>query len=103
MVTPSVCYSLFSTAWATPNGPICRERLSCDVAEAGSTFALVPTYTTISRQAIFTGDLPVTYPDSLWTTHPERRRWEAFWTSEGIAEHSLCLLSGQRALAPRSH
>ena len=63
-----------------------RERLSCSVAEAGSTFALVPTYTTISRQAIFAGDLPVTYPDSLWTTQPERRRWDAFWANEGIPD-----------------
>ena len=62
-----------------------RERLSCHAAEPGSTFALVPTYTTVSRQAIFAGDLPVTYPDSLWTTYPERRRWETFWASEGLA------------------
>jgi len=62
-----------------------RERLRLTVAEAGSTFALVPTYTTVSRQAIFAADLPVTYPDSLWTTQPERRRWQAFWAGEGLA------------------
>jgi hypothetical protein len=61
-----------------------RDGLSIDVAEAGSTFALVPTYTTVSRQAIFAADLPVTYPDSLWTTQPERRRWEVFWLSQGL-------------------
>jgi len=61
-----------------------QERLSIDVAEAGSTFSLVPTYTTVSRQAIFAADLPITYPDSLWTTQPERRRWGAFWLSQGL-------------------
>jgi hypothetical protein len=62
-----------------------RAGLSCHAAEPGSTLALVPTYTTVSRQAIFAGDLPVTYPDSLWTTYPERRHWETFWASEGLA------------------
>lgn len=62
-----------------------RERLTLEVVDAGSTFALVPTYTTVSRQAIFAADLPVTYPESLWTTQPERRRWQAFWASEGFA------------------
>lgn len=62
-----------------------RERLALEVVEDGSTFALVPTYTTVSRQAIFAVDLPVTYPGSLWTTQPERRRWQAFWTSQGFS------------------
>ena len=61
-----------------------RERFAFQVHEAGSTFALVPTYTTVSRQAIFAADLPITYPDSLWSTQPERRRWEAFWTGTGL-------------------
>ncbi|MGH9225506.1 MAG: BREX-3 system phosphatase PglZ [Acidimicrobiales bacterium] len=61
-----------------------REQLSLRVLESGSTFALVPTYTTVSRQAIFAADLPVTFPESLWSTQPERRRWEAFWTAEGL-------------------
>lgn len=61
-----------------------RERLNIDVLAAGSTFALVPTYTTISRQAIFAGDLPASSPDTLWTTHPEARRWREHWAAEGF-------------------
>ncbi len=61
-----------------------RDRLSLRVADAGSTFAMVPTYTTVSRQAIFAGDLPISFADSLWTTHLERRRWMAFWADQGI-------------------
>lgn len=60
------------------------ERLSLEVAESGSTFAMVPTYTTVSRQAIFAGDLPQSSPDTLWTTQPEPRRWSALWEAEGI-------------------
>jgi hypothetical protein len=61
-----------------------RERLDFDVLEAGSTFALVPTYTTVSRQAIFAGDLPASSPSTLWTTYPEARRWREHWTAEGF-------------------
>jgi len=61
-----------------------RDQLSLRVVDAGSTFAMVPTYTTVSRQAIFAGDLPVSFPDSLWTTHHEHRRWMAFWADQGI-------------------
>lgn len=71
-----------------------RERLKLDVVSAGSTFALVPTYTTISRQAIFSGDLPASSPNTLWTTHPESRRWREHWAAEGfdvtgVAYHRL--------------
>lgn len=61
-----------------------RERLAPDVVESGSTLGLVPTYTTVSRQAIFAGDLPSSFPDALWTTHPEPRRWRELWTDEGV-------------------
>jgi hypothetical protein len=62
-----------------------RERLDLEVLESGSTFALVPTYTTISRQAIFAGDLPVSSPNTLWTTQPEARRWGEHWAAEGLS------------------
>jgi PglZ domain len=61
-----------------------RDRLPLQVLDDGSTFALVPTYTTVSRQAIFAGDLPVTFPNHLWTTRAEPRRWDAFWTAQGL-------------------
>jgi hypothetical protein len=54
------------------------------VFHPGSTFALIPTYTTVSRQAIFAGDLPLAYPDLMWTTHRETHHWRAFWEGEGI-------------------
>lgn len=62
-----------------------QERLALDVIESRSTLALVPTYTTVSRQAIFAGDLPSSFPDALWTTQPEPRRWREFWVQEGFA------------------
>lgn len=61
-----------------------RVTLELEILEAGSTFALVPTYTTVSRQAIFAGDLPHSSPTTLWTTQPEPARWRELWASEGI-------------------
>jgi hypothetical protein len=61
-----------------------REGLAIEVLEAGSVCALVPTYTTVSRQAIFAGELPLSSPDTLWTTQPEPRRWSELWAAEGI-------------------
>lgn len=61
-----------------------RERLALEVVVSGSTLALVPTYTTVSRQAIFAGELPSSFPDALWTTHPEPRRWREHWGREGV-------------------
>jgi hypothetical protein len=60
------------------------ERLPLVVLDAGSTLALVPTYTTVSRQAIFAGQLPTSFPDTLWTTHTEFRRWRDHWSREGV-------------------
>jgi len=54
------------------------------VEESGSTFAMIPTYTTVSRQAIFAGDLPRTFPGSLWDTSPEPAHWRRFWQSHGL-------------------
>lgn len=61
-----------------------QETVELEILEAGSTFALVPTYTTVSRQAIFAGDLPHSSPTTLWTTQPEPARWRELWAGEGI-------------------
>jgi len=66
-----------------------RDRLQCKEVESGAVFAMLPTYTTVSRQAIFAGRLPATYPDTLWTTSRERQRWEDFWATEGIPVTSV--------------
>ncbi len=72
-----------------------KSRLSLRVVTDGSTFAMLPTYTTVSRQAIFAGALPVTFGDSLWTTHRERGKWEAFWAEQGVADVAYHRLIGR--------
>ena len=72
-----------------------RQRVGIAAAEVGGTFAMVPTYTTVSRQSIFAGNLPLTYPDTLWDTRAEPRRWSAFWQGEGVSPVGFVKVSGR--------
>lgn len=62
-----------------------RAETGIDVKQGSACFAMCPTLTSISRQAIFAGDWPSGFPDSLWTTSRERERWLAFWEQHGVA------------------
>lgn len=63
---------------------IIRRVVGINVRDAGLSLAMVPTLTPISRQAIFAGNLPRAFPDTLRTTDAEERRWKAFWDKEGF-------------------
>lgn len=47
-----------------------------------STFAMLPTLTSISRQSIFAGKLPQSYADSLKITSKEPSHWRNFWLEQ---------------------
>lgn len=57
---------------------------SFDFIENG-TFAWIPTLTSVSRQAIFSGEIPKTYYSTIHTTASEEKEWRACWTKYGIA------------------
>jgi hypothetical protein len=46
--------------------------------------AMAPTLTSVSRQAILAGALPIDFADSLTTTSTEPRRWREFWMAQGL-------------------
>jgi hypothetical protein len=50
---------------------------------------MLPTLTTISRQAIFAGALPVDFAETLATTSAESRLWVRFWNDHGLAESDV--------------
>ncbi len=54
----------------------------CNVEET-AIFAWVPTLTSISRQAIFAGQLPAAFGSSLRTTSKEETWWRSAWMNEG--------------------
>src|SRR5699024_2948662 len=57
--------------------------------------AWVPTITSVSRQAIFSGKMPMMFSDSMHTTNKEEKLWKTFWEDKGIPKQNV---SYQRAL-----
>ncbi len=60
--------------------------------EEGSSFAWVPTMTSVSRQAIFAGEPPRYFKDSLFTTNKEDQLWKRFWENEGFKAFNIKLV-----------
>ncbi|MCA1789167.1 MAG: BREX-3 system phosphatase PglZ [Thioalkalivibrio sp.] len=56
------------------------------IEESTGCLTMIPTLTSVSRQAILAGSLPIDFADTLTSTHAERRRWTAFWTDRGLNE-----------------
>ena len=65
------------------------ELLDLTVLESTGCFAMLPTITTVSRQAIFAGMQPTRFADTIDRTQPEERRWRAFWADEGLADQQV--------------
>ncbi|MEO5334337.1 MAG: BREX-3 system phosphatase PglZ [Magnetococcus sp. YQC-5] len=57
-------------------------------------FAWVPTITSVSRQAIFSGTSPLFFPSSLHTTQQEPALWKRFWVGQGLAATAVGYLKG---------
>jgi len=47
-------------------------------------FAWVPTLTSFSRQAIFSGNMPMYFSDSIYTTNKEELLWKTFWENHSL-------------------
>ena len=47
-------------------------------------YAWIPTITSVSRQALFSGKLPIYFPDSIHTTAREQHLWTQFWLDQGL-------------------
>jgi hypothetical protein len=52
--------------------------------QEGAVFAWIPTVTSVSRQAIFAGSLPLYFPGSISTTAKEANLWSVFWENRGL-------------------
>jgi hypothetical protein len=67
-----------------PSWSLLRRSLDLAILEASGVLAMAPTLTPISRQAIFAGNLPLTFSDCLTDTKCEGSLWRSFWENEGI-------------------
>ncbi|MCA9289214.1 MAG: BREX-3 system phosphatase PglZ [Phycisphaerales bacterium] len=51
--------------------------------EEMTVFAWIPTVTSVSRQAIFSGQPPMFFEGTVHTTSAEEKHWKAFWEERG--------------------
>ncbi len=61
-----------------------------------ATFAWIPTLTSVSRQAIFSGKAPFYYPSSINTTNKESKLWQQFWETLGLSRLDIGYKRGLR-------
>ncbi len=52
--------------------------------DEGTTFAWLPTVTSVSRQAIFSGRKPREFEESIGHTNKEESLWKAYWQEQGF-------------------
>ncbi|HQP26040.1 MAG TPA: BREX-3 system phosphatase PglZ, partial [Smithellaceae bacterium] len=57
-------------------------------------FAWVPSLTSISRQAAFSGKAPVFFPNSIYTTEKENALWLQFWADQGLMQNEVIYVKG---------
>jgi hypothetical protein len=62
--------------------------------EENGVFAWIPTVTSISRQAIFTGEIPFYFGKTLDTTSKEEAAWKLFWESHGVPKSYVGYVKG---------
>jgi len=57
--------------------------------DEGTAFAWLPTVTSVSRQALFSGLKPREFDDSIDRTDKEESLWKMFWQNEGVNSNEV--------------
>jgi len=68
---------------------VLEERRSDLVIREGASFAWIPTLTSVSRQAIFSGKMPIYFADSINSTSKEPKLWQQFWEDHGLTKMQI--------------
>jgi len=59
------------------------------VLRESALFAWIPTITSVSRQAIFSGRAPIFFPNTIHTTDREPTLWSQFWMDQGLNQNEI--------------
>ena len=62
--------------------------------DQGAVFAWIPTITSVSRQALFSGKPPQYFPSSIYSTDREGTLWQQFWNEHGITSEEVAYQKG---------
>jgi len=57
-------------------------------------FAWIPTTTSVSRQALFSGKLPLYFPESIHSTDKESLLWHKFWLDQNLSQAQIVYMKG---------
>jgi hypothetical protein len=66
--------------------------------EEGACFAWLPTLTSVSRQALFSGLKPREFADTIESTSPEPTQWSRFWQDHGLRANEIMYRKGLKRL-----
>ncbi|WP_051258537.1 BREX-3 system phosphatase PglZ [Atopococcus tabaci] len=58
-------------------------------SEVDATFSWIPSITSVSRQAIFSGAPPHQFSDSIHSTNKEEKKWKEFWEKQGLTSKEV--------------
>lgn len=59
-----------------------------------SVFAWIPTTTSVSRQSVFAGKIPLFFPSSILSTNKEPMLWNQFWADQGLNQNEVAYAKG---------
>nr|WP_290221378.1 BREX-3 system phosphatase PglZ [Trichocoleus desertorum] len=59
-------------------------------------FALIPTITSVSRQAVFAGKTPIGFASSIQSNSKESSLWQQFWIDQGFKAQQIGYKAGLR-------
>jgi len=59
------------------------------ILEEHFSFAWIPTMTYISRQAIFSGQVPAYFADTIFSTDNDEKHWKRFWMDKGFRADAI--------------
>ena len=79
--------------WVTVRNIIQKQKSDLVLSES-ATFAWIPTITSVSRQAIFSGKPPIHFPTSIYSSNREEKLWEQFWQGQGVSKLDIAYKRG---------
>lgn len=79
--------------WIVVRRELARQRPRLRFRES-AVFAWIPTVTSVSRQALFAGQPPLYFPDSIRSTDREPALWRRFWEDRGLKRQEVDYVKG---------
>lgn len=79
--------------WVQIREHVAKHSPKIDFVE-GACFAWLPTLTSVSRQALFSGLKPREFADSIETTAQESSQWTRFWQDQGLRANEVMYRKG---------